>query len=76
MTPIKAGDGGYYRRHPAEVTSARLLRHYEDWWTRLSGDERDAIGKVRYALDRITEEDKAHVPAARTFSATEEGADR
>jgi hypothetical protein len=46
------------RRHPAEVTADRLGEHYEKWYDRLSVGERDAIGKVRYALQRIAEEDE------------------
>ena len=48
-----------YPRHPAEVTSDRLLGHYEKWNRRLSGAERDAISMVRDALDRIASEDEA-----------------
>ena len=44
--------------HPAEITAARLGNHYEKWFDRLSGEERDAIGKVRYALYRIADEDE------------------
>lgn len=47
------------RRHPAEVTSDRLLEHYEKWFDRLSGEERDAISKVRNALQNIAEEDES-----------------
>jgi hypothetical protein len=39
-------------RHPAEVTSDRLGDHYEKWYSRLSGDEREAISIVRNALER------------------------
>jgi hypothetical protein len=45
-------------RHPAEVTADRLLTHYEKWFDRLSGEEKDAISRVRYALQRIAEEDE------------------
>jgi hypothetical protein len=48
-----------YKRHPAEVTSDRLGDHYERWADRLSGEERDAISLVRYALERIAEEDRS-----------------
>ena len=46
------------RRHPAEVTAERLLTHYEKWHDRFSGYELDAISKVRFALQRIAEEDE------------------
>jgi hypothetical protein len=45
------------RRHPAEVTSDRLLEHYEKLYDRFEASEREAIGKVRYALQRIADED-------------------
>lgn len=47
-----------YKRHPAEVTSDRLLTDYERWYDRLSGNERDAISLTRYALQRIADEDE------------------
>jgi hypothetical protein len=50
-----------YRRHPAEVTSDRLADHSERWHDRLSGEERDAIGLVRNALERIAEDDNGMV---------------
>ena len=46
------------RRHPAEITNERLLTAYERWFSRLSGQERDAISMVRNALWRISEEDE------------------
>lgn len=55
MDESKAGQ----RRHPAEVTSDRLLADYERWFARLTGAERDAISVVREALYRIEEEDQA-----------------
>ena len=45
------------RRHPAEVTSDRLADAYERWNGRLTGYELDAITKLRFALERIAEED-------------------
>jgi hypothetical protein len=45
------------RRHPAEVTNARLLTAYERWFDRYSGTELVAIGQVRDALARIADED-------------------
>ena len=51
---------GASRRHPAEVTSDRLGDHYERWVDRLTGEERDAISLVRFALERIAEEDEGN----------------
>jgi len=45
------------RRHPAEVTAARLAGHLAEWHRRMSGTELQAIGEVRYALLRIALED-------------------
>jgi len=45
-----------YRRHPAEVTADRLGDHYEKWWDRMSGAERDALSLTRFVLQRIAEE--------------------
>jgi len=47
------------RRHPAEVTAARLTAHYERWYDRLTDQEREAIGTGRAALHRIADEDHA-----------------
>lgn len=47
------------RRHPAEVTAARLLDHFETYHGRLTGQERDAISHVRAVLHRIADEDLA-----------------
>lgn len=46
---------GKYRQHPAEVTSWRLLGHYEKWYDLLTPNEREALGLVRFALDEIAE---------------------
>lgn len=46
------------RRHPAEVTLCRLADHYERWYDRFDGTERQAIGIVNGALDRIAGEDE------------------
>ena len=45
------------RRHPAEITAARLAGHLAQWHTRMSSTELQAIGNVRYALLRIALED-------------------
>lgn len=46
------------RTHPAEITSARLLLHYEKWFDRFSGKELLSFGDVRAALKRIADEDE------------------
>jgi hypothetical protein len=46
------------KRHPATVTSDRLLIDYERYFDRFSGSELTAIGKVRDALQRIAEADE------------------
>jgi hypothetical protein len=46
------------KRHPATVTSDRLLIDYERFNDRFSGAELVAISKVRHALQRIAEEDR------------------
>jgi hypothetical protein len=43
------------KRHPAEVTSDRLLDAVGRWHEKFTGAERDAIGVIRYALDEIAE---------------------
>lgn len=43
------------RRHPADVTADRLVKHYEDWYDRLEPRERDDIGNVVQALREIAE---------------------
>jgi hypothetical protein len=47
------------RRHPADVTAHRLLEHTIKYRGRFEGRELDAIGEVRYALQRIADEDLA-----------------
>lgn len=42
-------------RHPAEVTSDRLLTAVEQWHDKFDGEERDMIGRIRAALDEIAE---------------------
>jgi hypothetical protein len=49
------------RRHPAEVTSERLLQAYERWYGRLDSGELIAIGTVREALWRIAAEDAGEI---------------
>lgn len=44
-----------YRRHPAEVTSDRLLEAYERWYSKFTGAELDMISQIRYALLEIAE---------------------
>lgn len=46
------------KRHPAEVTADRLLKHYEDWWHRMNGTEREALSLVRFVLIQIAEGDR------------------
>ena len=43
------------RRHPAEVTSDRLLDAVERWHDKFTGEERDMIGQIRQALFEIAE---------------------
>lgn len=38
------------RRHPAEVTAARLLKHVEDYHDDFTPAERDAVATVRTRL--------------------------
>jgi hypothetical protein len=42
-------------RHPAEVTSDRLLAAVESWHDKFTGDERDMIGMIRHALQQIAD---------------------
>jgi hypothetical protein len=42
-------------RHPASVTADALLAHYEQWHSKFTGEELDAISKVRHALHQIAE---------------------
>ena len=42
-------------RHPAEVTSDRLLSAVERFGGKFTGEERDMIGRIRAALDEIAE---------------------
>ena len=42
-------------RHPAEVTSDRLLDAVERWPDKFEGDERDMIGMIRHALQQIAD---------------------
>lgn len=43
------------RRHPAEVTSARLIEALEDWSEKFTSAERDEIGHIRHALHQIAD---------------------
>lgn len=42
-------------RHPAEVTSDRLLAALEKWADKFDGGERDMISHIRFALEEIAE---------------------
>lgn len=43
------------QRHPAEITSDRLLDHYERWFDKMDGLERDCISRVRQILEEIAD---------------------
>lgn len=43
------------RRHSAEVTSDRLAEASERWHDKFTGEERDMIGHIRYALEQIAD---------------------
>jgi hypothetical protein len=43
------------RRHPAMVTSSRLLEAAERWHDKFTPEERDMIGIIRQALAEITD---------------------
>lgn len=45
------------RRHPAEVTSDRLLDAVERWHDRFTGPQRDAIAAIRSVLEEIAEQE-------------------
>jgi hypothetical protein len=45
------------RRHPAEVTSDRLGDAVGRWWEKFSGEDRDAIGRIRDVLEHVAEGD-------------------
>lgn len=42
-------------RHPAEVTSDRLLEAIEKWHDKFDGEECDMIGQIRHALQQIAD---------------------
>lgn len=42
-----------YRRHPAEVTSDRLLHDVERWHDKFEPEERDMVGIIRNRLEII-----------------------
>lgn len=44
------------RRHPAEVTSDRLLEALEHWPNAFDGADRDAVARIRAILANIAEE--------------------
>lgn len=43
------------KRHPAEVTSDRLGDAVTRWGDKMTGQELDAIGQIRHALEEIAE---------------------
>lgn len=43
------------RRHPAQVTSDRLGDAVGRWWEKFSGEDRDAIGRIRDVLEQIAD---------------------
>lgn len=45
-------------RHKAEVTYDRLIDHSEQWSTKFSGEEQDAIGIICHALCEIADGDR------------------
>ena len=45
------------RRHPAEVTRDRLLKHYEDYYSLMSPGECNAFSVVRDFLYAVAEEE-------------------
>jgi hypothetical protein len=47
--------GQRHPRHPAEVTSARLLEDVTRYHDKFDGEERDMIGRIRAALDEIAD---------------------
>lgn len=53
----RALTGRRRRRHPAEVTSDRLLAAVERWHDRFTGQQRDAIAGIRVVLEEIAEQE-------------------
>lgn len=45
----------YTRRHPCQVTSDRLAAHLEQYPDTFDGIARDAIGQLRYLLEKIAD---------------------
>lgn len=43
------------KRHPAEVTSDRLLNAVDKWRDKFEPGELDMIGQIRHALEQIAE---------------------
>lgn len=41
------------RRHPAQVTAARLRNHYEDLYDYMDGLERDQLSQLADVLEQI-----------------------
>ena len=55
MTTDTGKPGRPYGRHPAVVTSDRLLDAYKRWPGKFSSEETDAIDVLRVALQRIAD---------------------
>jgi hypothetical protein len=49
------------RRHPAEVTADRLLRHYEEYYEMMSGSERDELSHIRFVLQEIADGNRERI---------------
>jgi hypothetical protein len=56
LRPLRGEPPMSGRRHPAQVTSDRLGDAVERWWEKFSGEDRDAIGRIRYVLEEIAED--------------------
>lgn len=48
----------HHHRHPAQVTSDRLLTAIEKWGDKFDGAEHDMIGYIRHALEQIADGDR------------------
>lgn len=55
LSALEAEWRKHHHRHPAEVTSDRLLLAVEKWSDKFDGAERDMIGRIRHALEEIAE---------------------
>ena len=45
------------RRHPCEVTADRLGDHYERYYDRMTGSEREQLSQVKYTLEQLARGD-------------------